>query len=129
MRKKHIKNLGSGRFGPVYEGVTGQRAVQLLLRRKEGEIINAFNNIYIGPVDLIYGRGGVSGYGLAHILEKHPRVTKHIGKMITRGEVYRLRSDRVYLKVKDKKLSHIVSIIRLDFDKNKKTWLLTSFET
>jgi len=54
-------------FGKEYTGVTGQAAVNLLLREKQGHVKEAFYREDIEPIDVFWGDDTA---GLDHILKE-----------------------------------------------------------
>jgi len=119
-----MKIIGIGKFGPIYVGITGQAAVSFLMLIKHGEVTRAFYHETLGTIDLVYGMGGINGFGLAHVKEKHPDILHSITDIIQQGAVIQKFDDRAYLETTDGR-----AIIRLDWDKNKKSWLVTAFKT
>jgi hypothetical protein len=116
--------IGYGEFGPIFEGVKGQEAVDFLLAKGKGEIKNAFYHKDIGYIDLIWGVTGEKGYGLAKILWKHPEVIPHLHENIEKGEVTDIIPDRIMLVNKE---NNHKSIIDLQFNYRVKTWVVTSY--
>lgn len=116
--------IGSGKFGTIYSGITGHTAVMFLLELQEGEILSAFKHSEIGNIDLIYGICGINGYGLAHINEKHPEMICGLASIIENGSLIKQIDDRLYLESPDGR-----AIIRLDWDGNKKSWVVTAYKT
>lgn len=41
------------------------------MSEKTGYVPAAMHKDGIGDIDFVYGKGGTTGYGLAHVLEKH----------------------------------------------------------
>ena len=41
------------------------------MSEKAGYVPAAMHKEGIGDIDFVYGKGGTTGYGLAHVLEKH----------------------------------------------------------
>lgn len=69
-------------FGVEYKGFYEKEAIEKLLKEKQGYIQNAFNRKDIGNIDVVYGKitdtKKHKGYGLVHILDKHPDITPDI---------------------------------------------------
>ena len=121
-------------FGKAYAQFSGkpEEAIDYLMYRKKGEVPAALKNASLGEItgdgniDLVYGKNGEKGYGLAHILEKHGTNTvKRIPDIIQNGEVIQPDgvNDRIYIRDKNDK-----GVVRLNWDDNKKQWLTTAYE-
>ena len=121
-------------FGKAYTQFSGkpEEAIDYLMYRKKGEVPAALKNVSLGEItgdgniDLVYGKNGEKGYGLAHILEKHGTNTvKRIPDIIQNGEVIQPDgvNDRIYIRDKNDK-----GVVRLNWDDNKKQWLTTAYE-
>ncbi len=72
--------------------LTGKKAIETLLELKYGYVENAFVKDGIGGIDVVYGKVTDAkkhkGYGLAHIIDKHPEITPAIiEQIISKGEV------------------------------------------
>lgn len=116
--------LGVGEFGPIYEGIKGKEAVDFLLLKRDGEIKNALYHPQIGFIDLIWGKRGEVGYGLAKIAEKHPEALENLSGSIEKGEIIDIIPDRIILVNKE---NNQKSIIDLQFNYRVKTWIVTSY--
>jgi len=66
---------------------TGQGAVETLLRERQGSFAGAFRHPALGPIDLIWGKPGPKGNGLAHIAELHPEVLPRLASLIESGSL------------------------------------------
>lgn len=119
-----IKQTGIGEFGPIYEGVHGQSAVIFLIQTGKGEVRNALYHKDIGNIDIIWGKSGNKGYGLAKITEKHPEAIKNLSSSIENGEIVEKLPARIILVDRTDKQR---SIIDLQFNSNIKTWVVTSY--
>ena len=79
-------------FGTEYKGFSGVAAIKKLLKEKQGFIQNAFKREDIGNIDVVYGQvtnaQKHTGYGLIHILDKHPDITPEIiNTIIEKGKL------------------------------------------
>lgn len=79
-------------FGTEYKGFLGVAAIKKLLKEKQGFIQNAFKREDIGSIDIVYGQvtdaQKHTGYGLIHILDKHPDITPEIiNTIIEKGKL------------------------------------------
>ena len=119
-----LKQIGIGEFGPIYEGVVGQEAVKFLLSNQVGEIKNALYHIEIGNIDLIWGKSGEKGYGLAKIIEKHPEAIANLSESIGNSRIIDRLKDRIIM-VDEKNNQR--SIIDLEFNNKLKTWVVTTY--
>lgn len=118
--------VGTGEFGDIYEGAKGQDAVEFLLKNKSGEVREAFTRPDIGKIDLVYGKPGEEGYGLAHILEKHSEAINEIDNIIENGTPLKQAPDR-YLIVLEEGGKNKVAAVKLDWNGKSKTWIVSSF--
>lgn len=118
-----MRIIGIGTFGPMYSGIIGQAAINFLLRVKHGEVVGAITHQDLGSIDLVYGNIGGNGFGLAHIEEKHPEILPQLVTIIQYGVLIQKIDDRAYLEADDGR-----AIIRLDWDGNKKSWVVTAFK-
>ena len=107
----------------------GERAVRQVLNSKRN-VPNAMYRKEIGGIDFLYGKAGdpakkfAGGYGIAHILAKHGQeAVDMIPTVIARGKMSQKYRDRVYFS-----MDHYMATVRLDFDGQKRTWLVTNFE-
>ena len=109
-----------------YKGM-GQAAVNHLLETKNGQVRGAFFRYDIGSIDVVWGKVSNStehtGYGIAHILDKHgKRAVDAIEGIIKNGTVRRASNNR--LKIVDRKG---VLILSETFLGEKRHVIITSF--
>ncbi|MBP3513303.1 MAG: hypothetical protein J6J74_02265, partial [Elusimicrobiaceae bacterium] len=120
-------------FGPAFTAYSGKpaQAINYLLKVKKGHVPAAIYKEGIGNIDLVYGEGGKYGYGLAHIIEEREKdgingveFVKRIPSLIDAGILNRQneRFGRIYVETKKEK-----AVVRLDYDKEARNWLLTAF--
>jgi phage-Barnase-EndoU-ColicinE5/D-RelE like nuclease1 len=119
-----LRKIGNGEFGPIYKGIKGKQAIDFLISQKEGEIENALHHPQIGNIDLIWGKGGERGYGLAKIFEKHPEAIEKLSESILRGTIVDELPGRIIMINKE---NNQRSIIDLQFNNKLKTWIVTSY--
>jgi hypothetical protein len=79
-------------FGKEIKGVKGKAAIEKVLENKNGYVEGAFYKDEIGNIDIVYGKvinaERHTGYGLAHIVDKHPEMTPEImEEIIKNGKV------------------------------------------
>lgn len=109
-------------------------AINYLLNRKGGEVEGAVKSPAVeaitgnGDVDLVYGKGGDDGYGLAHIVERHGEgVARRIPSILETGKVVDdpnyTNANRITLVSDDN-----TGAVRLGWDGNKKQWVVTAYE-
>jgi hypothetical protein len=123
-------------FGKAYTQFSGkpEEAIDYLMYRKKGEVPAALQSSAVGNItgddniDLVYGKGGKEGFGLAHILEKHGTgAVKNVANIIQNGTVVddpRYTNDkRITLTNNDN-----TGAVRLDWSDKKKQWVVSSFE-
>jgi N12 class adenine-specific DNA methylase/predicted RNA methylase len=120
-----------GPFGPILRGYEGKwrEAALELERQQSGDAIAALSHPDVGPIDLVWGRAGNNqhdGSGLAKLISWHPEVLEDL-----QGFIDGLRVDpasrterRIQLVSENGRAG-----IRLDYDRNAKTWLLTAYDT
>ncbi len=107
-----------------------KNAIDELLQNKSGDAQAALYNTSVGAIDVIYGEPGTAardfsdGYGLAHILAKHPEIDLYAleGVVASATEVRR-KGNTAELETPDHRV-----VIKLDWQGETKKWLLTAFE-
>ncbi|MDR1160983.1 MAG: hypothetical protein LBK45_01465 [Tannerellaceae bacterium] len=123
-----ITPIGKGAFGNIYDQFKGKakEAIEFLSRTKEGEALGALHHPEIGDIDLVWGKVGTKqsdGYGLSKIAKFHPEVLDNLQEILSEMQVTQRTENRVQLE-SDK----YQAAVRLEWDNQKKTWLLTAFE-
>ncbi len=119
-----------GPFGPILRGYEGKwrEAALELERRQTGDAIGALSHPDVGPIDLVWGRPGNNqhdGSGLAKLIAWHPEVLQDLQGFIDGLHVDPAsRTERRIQLVSDNGRAGI----RLDYDGNAKTWLLTAYD-
>ena len=116
----------AGPFGPIHEDLRGNypAALHRLLIDQAGEVPGALSHPAIGPIDLPWGEEGIGasdGYGLAKIARYHPEVVDDLHNIVRDMDVRQVTPNRVQLESADHKAG-----VRLDYDGDRKTWLLTA---
>ncbi|WP_172663974.1 hypothetical protein [Campylobacter ornithocola] len=86
---KPLKEFGKN-YAEYYHD--GKGALQKLLIEKQGQVAGAFHRKDLGDIDLVWGEVTDEikhkGYGLAHIIDKHPDFyVKMIDEIVEKGEV------------------------------------------
>lgn len=120
--------IGQGEFGPIYDQFKGKanEAVEFLLRKKNGEAIAALHHKDIGDIDLVWGKAGTAhsdGFGLAKLSMYHLEVISNLQEILDDMVVTSRTDNRVQLESEKYQAT-----VRLTWDNEKKTWLLTMFE-
>ena len=123
-----IKPIGTGPFGEIYDQFKGKAkdAIAFLLKKKSGEAIGALYHKDIGDIDLVWGKEGSGksdGYGLAKLAKYHPEVLDNLQEILDDMRVADRTDNRVQLESETHQAA-----VRLTWDNNKKSWLLTAFE-
>lgn len=93
----------------------------------DGEIKSAFNKVGIGRIDIVFGKSGEKGFGLAHIEDIHPGFSKQLPRVIEKGNVFTQAKDRKIIVVPHEDGDEIVSV-KLDWDGKEKNWILTGYK-
>lgn len=111
-------------FSPEYTEHSGrpQEAIDHLLDVKQGSVPEAMYKEGIGDIDFVYGKIGKEGYGLAHIQEKHPAILPHLVELIETGVISSPAKDRKNILLFEGRAA-----IRLDWNGEKKIWLVTAY--
>ena len=122
---KSSEKVKVGEFGPIYTQFKGKakEAVQFLMRKKKGEVVGALSHREIGSIDIVWGKGGNKGYGLAKIAEKHPEVLDDLQSILQNSKIIDKTENRVRLESKTHK-----AVVNLKYKQEAKQWLLTAFE-
>ena len=120
--------IGKGAFGNIYDQFKGKakEAVAFLMRKKGGEAVGALSHPAIGEIDLVWGKEGTGksdGYGLAKLVKYHPEVLDNLQELLSKMEVVSRSENRINLESKTHRAG-----VRLDWDGERKTWLMTMFE-
>lgn len=119
-----------GEAFPQYSGKPAE-AIEHLMREKSGYVPGAFERNDIGPIDLPYGKGGKGGYGIAHIIERRNQqgfdgesFVRDLPKLVSEGVLFKREEypNKRFIAHEGKE-----AIIRLDWNRQKKTWIATAF--
>ncbi|MFZ5709761.1 MAG: hypothetical protein ACOY4T_08770 [Pseudomonadota bacterium] len=119
---------GEGPFGPILSGFEGdwKGAIRELTRLRTGEATAALSHPDIGKIDLIWGAEGTGrgdGFGLAKIARFHPEVLGDLQRRLDAAKVASRSENRIRLEGAQDEFA-----VRLDYDGQSKTWLLTAYE-
>ncbi|WP_226998415.1 glycosyl hydrolase 108 family protein [Tardibacter chloracetimidivorans] len=115
-------------FGPVHSDLAGNwtAAVERLKTDQIGEVPAALSHPEIGPIDLVWGEAGTNksdGFGLAKLTKFHPEVVENLPEIIAGMTVQSESANRIRLESPTHEAA-----VRLDWDNQQKTWLLTAYE-
>jgi len=121
-----------GEFGPVFDSLKGnfEGGVTKLMEEKTGEIPDALFHKDVGHIDLVWGVAGnkqsdyAGGYGLSHILAKHPEINPFdLEDIVHRSKYTGRHGNSVELETPDH-----MTVVKLDWAGGAKKWLLTAYE-
>lgn len=118
-----------GPFGPIFRDVdpgNWKAVVARLSEAQNGEVHGALDHPEVGSIDVVWGEPGTGhhdGYGLSKILQYHPEVVEDLPAIIRSMVVVSRSDNRIKLESADHRGG-----IRLDWDGQQKTWLITAFE-
>ncbi|SEL25761.1 hypothetical protein [Nitrosovibrio tenuis] len=122
----------SGKFGRVFTGFyrNAKDAIKKLIEHREGEAVGALHHKDVGDIDLVWGSEGTAeknfedGFGIAKLVAKgRSDLLKDLQSSIDAMDVKTRSKNRVILESKDHR-----AIVRLDWDGDQKTWLMTAYE-
>ncbi len=109
-----------------YDNLTTNNRTSFLMRKKGGEAIGALSHPALGAIDLVWGKEGTGksdGYGLEKLVKYHPEVLDNLQELLSEMEVVSRSENRINLESKTHRTG-----VRLDWDGERKTWLMTMFE-
>jgi len=123
-----VQPVGHGAFGDIYDQFRGkpQEAIFFLSQKRGGEAVGALHHKDVGDIDLVWGNEGTGhsdGFGLAKLVKYHPEVLGNLQEVLNDMHVVSKSPNRVNLESDTHKAA-----VRLEWDGEKKTWLLTAFE-
>ncbi len=117
-------------FGPIWRDFhhDSAGAVAKLKAEQTGEAIGALHHVAVGDIDLVWGKEGTGesdGYGLAKIIKFHPEVVDSLQEVLDTLVKNDIKSTDSYTVLES---SDHRAVIRLDWDRKYKAWLLTEFK-
>lgn len=135
-RKSEIANLVTKRkdWGIAYRSASGnpELAIETLLREKQGFVPKAFYKEGIGDIDLVWGKPGKNGYGLAHILSQRKsdglnevEFVKRLPEIIKDGVIEKLPNQPNIVFIRNNDDSALVKML---WDDKSRKWILTAFK-
>ncbi|EAJ5121215.1 hypothetical protein DIO23_08235, partial [Campylobacter coli] len=103
----------------------GKGALQKLLIEKQGQVAGAFHRKDLGDIDLVWGevidKIKHKGYGLAHIIDKHPELDlKLISDIVDKGKLNNQNNIRYRIEYKN----YIIGLSS-EYKGNKRTFIIT----
>ncbi|EOE6796455.1 hypothetical protein ACKSXL_001838, partial [Campylobacter jejuni] len=104
----------------------GKGALQKLLIEKQGQVAGAFHRKDLGDIDLVWETDKIKhkGYGLAHIIDKHPELDlKLISDIIDKGKLNNQNNIRYTIEYKN----YIIGLSS-EYKGNKRAFIITAFE-
>ncbi|ENF9878576.1 hypothetical protein ABR805_001394 [Campylobacter jejuni] len=106
----------------------GKGALQKLLIEEQGQVAGAFHRKDLGDIDLVWGevtdKIKHKGYGLAHIIDKHPELDlKLIRDIVDKGKLNNQNNIRYRIEYKN----YIIGLSS-EYKGNKRTFIITAFE-
>ncbi|HFN3235603.1 TPA: hypothetical protein ACHDMV_001803, partial [Campylobacter jejuni] len=109
----------------------GKGALQKLLIEKQGQVAGAFHRKDLGDIDLVWGevidKIKHKGYGLAHIIDKHPDLELNIiPKIIENGEIVQRKNREKSFNIVFK--DYILGINKGFNKSGENQWIVTAFE-
>lgn len=120
-----LKEFGKNYAEYYYDG---KGALQKLLIEKQGQVAGAFHRKDLGDIDLVWGevtdKIKHKGYGLAHIIDKHPELDlKLVSDIIDKGKLNNQNNIRYRIEYKN----YIIGLSS-EYKGNKRTFIITAFE-
>ncbi|EAH6718808.1 hypothetical protein EJE39_06630 [Campylobacter jejuni] len=109
----------------------GARAIKKLLIEKQGQVAGAFHRKDLGDIDLVWGevtdKIKHKGYGLAHIIDKHPDLELNIiPDIIENGEIVQRKNREKSFNIVFK--DYILGINKGFNKSGENQWIVTAFE-
>lgn len=135
---KHIKALNEladkrKDWGIAFTKASGdpEKAIETLLEHQKGFVPNAFDKKGVGKTDLVWGKDGKKGYGMAHFIEKRINEGINIDDFLE-NLPNNIKNGQVKSKTNQPDIALIAnnentSIIKHHYDNKKRNWLLTSY--
>ncbi|MBR3699524.1 MAG: hypothetical protein IKM85_08420 [Bacteroidales bacterium] len=123
-----------GDFGPIYRQFQKKpkEAILFLKKQKSGECVGALYRDDIGYVDIVWGVGGKSGYGLCHIIEEHEEEFKQLGfniedfiPMVFAFGIYTENQRENKIKLRGE---NFMLIIKTKWNDKNKRFVMTAFD-
>lgn len=106
-----------------------RRTVEQLSRAQGGEALGALDHPDLGAIDVKWGEAGdpndkwKGGYGLSHILAKHPEIVEQLPDLIGRMAIVEQRSERAILASQDHRAA-----VALTWHGEDQRWLLSAYK-
>jgi hypothetical protein len=119
-----------GAFGPIFRQFRhdAQGAIAHLKQQQTGEAVAALYHPEVGDIDLVWGETSDTprnkGRGLAKLEKWHPEVLNDLQGALLKMKVYQRHKDVIHLRG-----GSLRGAVKLTFDNQQKTWLLTAYDT
>jgi hypothetical protein len=116
--------VGEGPLGPILDGYQGRwaEAVDWLKRAQTGDARGVLSHPDVpDPIDVVWGN---ELGGLRHILQDHPEVVENLPDRLAQMRAVSTSENRIILEGGDAR-----AVVRRGYDDERKTWLLTAYET
>ena len=124
---ERVVDMAGHDFGPVWPGLENnpEAAIAKLMQERNGEVPKAYRHPELGWIGFVYGNEHM---GLAHIAHKRGSAfLTRLPQVLRTGRVVRdEKLPRVYIA--DKGAPPSVAVIRLNWDNQDKTWVVTMFQ-
>lgn len=124
--------MKTGEFGTIYTQFKDKpkEAIRFLMKKQEGEAVNALYRTDIGYIDIVWGD---ANKGLKHIIDKHGKEIKQLGFnvedfipiVVQYGEL-NLKASNARKKVFESRMFRLV--VMTNYKGKSKQWLLTAFD-
>lgn len=125
---KPIKEFGVN-YAEYYHD--GSRAIEKLILEKQGQVAGAFHRKELGDIDLVWGevtdKIKHKGYGLSHIIDKHPDLDLNIiPEIVEKGDIIQRENREKSFNIVFK--DYILGVNK-GFNKSVgNQWIVTAFE-
>ena len=112
-----------GPFGPVYRQFVGkpEAAITFLIQQKKGEAVGALHHKDVGDISIVYGNEKL---GLAHILDKHPKLLNGIQLLLDQMIISTASENRIVLE----SVTHRAVVSKMLGQEKTDNWLLSAYE-
>ncbi len=119
----------NGPFGPIFRQFhhDAPGAITHLKQQKTGEAVAALYHPEVGDIDLVWGETSDNprnkGRGLAKLEKWHPEILNDLQGALLKMKVHQRHKDVIHLRS-----GSLRGAIKLTFDNQQKTWLLTAYD-
>ena len=104
-----------------------KKAIAKLMKEKNGQVKGALYHPSLGEIDLVWGKvldpKEHTGYGLAHIIDKHgEEVAKRIDDIVMGGKIIEAKGNRVVLENGDD-----LGVVAMKWNKEDNNWVISAY--